>query len=91
MICERVSKQPRLSLCWFIAKGRNASRFAAFSRPLVEVPEIGDFKKLNESHGDAWPEVQLIDPSLKQYEFDYFPRGASIFFDRAEDGFFSLI
>jgi hypothetical protein len=56
MICERVSKQPRLGLFWFIAKDRNASRFAAFSRPLVEVPEIGDFQKLNESHADAWPE-----------------------------------
>jgi hypothetical protein len=77
---SRISQQPRLGLFWFIAKDRNASRFAAFSRPLVEVPKIGDFQKLNESHADAWPEVQLIDPSLQQYEFDYFPRGRVDFF-----------
>jgi len=72
---SHISCQPRLGLFWFIAKDRNASRFAALSRPLVEVPEIGDFQRLNESHVDAWSEVQLLDSSLKQYEFDYFPRG----------------
>jgi hypothetical protein len=76
----RIFHQPRLGLFWFIAKNRNASRFAAVSRPLVEVPEIGDFQKLNESHTDTWSEVQRLDSSLKQYEFDFFPRGRVDFF-----------
>jgi hypothetical protein len=77
---SRISCQPRLCLFWFIAKDRNASRFGALSRPLDEVPEIGDFQKLNESHADAWSEVQRLDSSLKQYAFDYFPRGRVDFF-----------
>jgi hypothetical protein len=77
---SRISHKPRLGLFWFIAKDRNASRFAALSRPLVEVPEIGDFQKLNESHADAWSEVQRLDSGLKHYEFDFFARGRVDFF-----------
>jgi hypothetical protein len=77
---SRIPDQPRLGLFWFIAKDRNASRFAALSKPLIEVPEIGDFQMLSESYAHAWSEVQRIDSSLKQYEFDYFPRGRVDFF-----------
>jgi hypothetical protein len=44
------------------------------------VPEIDNFQRLNESHADAWSEVQRLDASLKHYEFDYFPRGRLDFF-----------
>jgi hypothetical protein len=44
MICERVSKQPRLGLFWFIAKDRNASRFAAFSRPSLRCLRLVTFR-----------------------------------------------
>ena len=77
---SRISHYPRLGLFWFIAKDRNASRFAAYSRPLVEVPEIGDVQRLDESHANAWSEVQRLDSNLKQYAFDYFPRGHVDFF-----------
>jgi hypothetical protein len=77
---SHVSRQPRLGLFWFIAKGRNASRFAAFSQLLNNVPEIDDFRKINENHFDAWSVVQRLDSSLSPYEFDYFPRGRVDFF-----------
>lgn len=77
---SHISYQPRLGLFWFIAKDRNSSRFAALSRPLDEVPEIGDIQRLEENHAEAWLEVQRLDDNLKQYEFDYFPRGRVDFF-----------
>jgi hypothetical protein len=77
---SRACYRPRLGLFWFIAKDRNQSRFAAFSRPLDAVPEFDDFQRLNDSFVNAWSEVQRLDSSLKQYEFDYFPRGRVDFF-----------
>jgi hypothetical protein len=87
---SRISHYPRLGLFWFIAKDRNMSRFAAFSRPLAEVAENKNFQRLAEEHPEAWVEVQRLDPSLKQYAFDYFPRGRVDFFRPARRWLLSL-
>ena len=64
-----------MGLFWFIAKDRNASRFASISRPFSEVAEVAGFKTLDEGHVDVWPMVQRLDQTLADYDYDYFPRG----------------
>jgi len=69
------SDEPRLGLFWFIAKDCNPSRFAALSRSFSQVSEVAGFKTLDEGHVDVWPTVQRLDPTLVDYDYDYFPRG----------------
>ena len=69
------SNEPRPGLFWFIAQGRNPSRFVSCSRPFSEVSEVAGFKTLEEGHVDIWPTVQRFDQTLIDYDYDYFPRG----------------
>jgi len=72
---EPVPTEPRLGLFWFIAKNRNPSQFASFSRSFSDVSEIEGFKTLDEGHVDVWPALQRVDQTLVPYEYEYFPRG----------------
>jgi hypothetical protein len=69
------SNEPRLGLFWFIAQDRKPSRFTSCSRPLSQVSEVAGFKTLDEGHVDIWPTIQRLDPTLLNYDYDYFPRG----------------
>ena len=69
------SDEPRLGLFWFIAEDRGPSQFASLSRPFSGVPEVAGFKTLDQGQVDIWPTVQRLDPTLSDYEYDYFPRG----------------
>jgi hypothetical protein len=83
------STEPRVGLFWFIARTRRHSHFVSISRPFSKVPEVAGFKTLDEGHVDVWLTVQRLDPTLGDYEYDYFPRGRVNW--RKDDGAWLLV
>ncbi|WP_394887974.1 hypothetical protein [Mesorhizobium sp. AaZ16] len=65
----------RIGLFWFITLGRGLGRFASASLPWSAVEEIGGFKTYDKGHIDVWPEIQRRDTTLRNFEYEHFPRG----------------
>jgi hypothetical protein len=43
---------------------------------LVQVPEIGGFKTIDEGHMDIWPLIQRREAALRPFEYDDVPLAA---------------
>src|SRR4051794_23490003 len=67
---------PKTGVFWFVATDPSApSRMVSVLSPFNIDFAGRDLVASPHDHAVVWPRVQSLDPSLKNHDFEYFPRG----------------
>jgi hypothetical protein len=71
---------PRIGVFWFVSTDTALSRLVSLTWPADIDAERAELRAVPYDHMRAWPEVQRLDKTLANYEFDHFPRGRLEFY-----------
>jgi hypothetical protein len=71
---------PRIGVFWFVSTDHTSSRLLSLTWPFNLDDENSGLRAAPYDHKTAWPEVQRLDRMLRNYDFDYFPRGRLEFY-----------
>jgi hypothetical protein len=68
----------KIGIFWFYGEGRGRSKFLGISRESNTASVINGSRSLNLDHDEGWSLLQQLNPEIRDFDSQYFPRGRLI-------------